>query len=161
MDAFDTWITFAQTITAVAVTLLAISFLTFQVKSDIWRERSLKQLVAVSTLAELSAPIFFFLIAFFPGHPWIVAGQVVGAAGYALIASHIIVFVRHRAEADRFDRIQMLGVLIFCVTFSVLFWWHSIFAKSVALVWMLFSGLWEAWYFLRTPSHSLMNDLYK
>ena len=150
-DSFDLWTSFGQLMAAVSVTLLAIAFLTFQVKSEVWRAHILKQVVAISTLAELSAPLFFFLIALFLNHPWVTAGYVVGGAGYLLIATHVALFVYHRRIADTFDRRQVFGAGILLFTFSLLFWWQSIFVKSVVLVWMLFSGLWEAWYFLRVP----------
>jgi hypothetical protein len=150
-NPFDPWTSFGQLMAAVSVTLLAIAFLTFQVRSEVWRNDILKQVVAISTLIELSAPLFFYLIALFPSHPWVAAGYVVGGAGYLLIATHVGLFVHHRNVADAFDRRQVFGAAILFLTFSLLFWWHSIFVKSVVLVWMLFSGLWEAWYFLRVP----------
>lgn len=148
---YDEWIGFFQYLSAIAATLLGLAFLTFQVRAEIWRGHPLRQTVAVTTLAELAAPMFFGLIFLFPDHPWTEAGFVVGLGGYGVIMWHLVEFIRRYNEADSFDKKQMLGSTIVLATFSCVMWIPSLPWKAGFLVWMIFSGLSEAWIFLRAP----------
>lgn len=150
----DQWIPFFQYIAAIAAALLAIAFLTFQVESSFWKRDALKQSVALTTLTELAAPVFFGLIFLFPGHPWQTAGVVVGVVGYAATAWHVYRFVRGRATADRFDKGQMWGTLVTTTTFSIVLWWPSLEWKAGTLIWLIFSGSAEAWILLGTEERN-------
>lgn len=147
----EEWIVYFQYLTAVAATLLGIAFLTFQVRSDIWRLHPLRKTVAVTTLTELAAPMFFGLFFLMPHHPWLWGGRIVGAVGYIVMVWHLIEYIRHREVADSFDRKQLAGISITIVTFSLLLWWPNIAVKAYTALWMVFSGSTEAWIFLRAP----------
>ncbi|GII23807.1 hypothetical protein [Planosporangium mesophilum] len=144
----DAWVPYFQNLTAVAAALLAIAFLTFQFRSDIWRTHPLKQTVAITTLGELAAPMFLGILFLMPGHPWVLGGRLVGVGGYLIMAWHVAVFIRYRRLADRFDKWQLCGVAITVVTFSFLLWWDSLDVKAYTAAWMIFSGFSEAWVFL-------------
>lgn len=104
---FDEWISLFSALSGVAATLLGLAFVTFQLRSSHWRGQPLKQAVALRTLTELAAPMIFGLIFLFPGHPYITAGYVVGAAGYAVACWHLLTFARHRQVVERFDWWQL------------------------------------------------------
>jgi len=148
---YDEWIPFFQYLAAIAAALLAVAFLAIQVRTDAWRGKPLRAALAVLTLAELAAPVFFGLIFLFPGHPWNVAGQVVGASGYVAILWHAGSFRRHRHDATKLDKWQMAGSALPVTTFSLVLWYPDLRWKAAVLVWLIFSGLTEAWFFLRLP----------
>jgi hypothetical protein len=86
-----------------------------------------------------------------PRHPRHVAGWIVGALGYAAMAWHAVQYRRHRKDetTTSFDRKQMWGMLITFITFSMLAFCPSLEFKSYVCIWLIFSGLSEAWIFLR------------
>lgn len=116
----DIWIPYFQYVASSAGAILAIAFLAFQVREKLWRGDPLKHPVAVMTLVELAASMFFSLIFLMPNHPWKLAGYIVGAFGYAAIAWHFSMFIRHKREADPFDKRQMVGAIIPLITFSIM-----------------------------------------
>lgn len=146
---FDEWVSLFSALSGVAATLLGLAFVTFQLRSWHWKGQPLKQAVALTTLTELAAPMIFGLIFMFPGHPYRTAGYIVGAAGYAVAGGHLLIFIRHRAIAERFDWAQLGGTAVILTTFSILTWAPDIRWKAGVLVWMIFSGASEAWLFLR------------
>lgn len=144
----DQWIPFFEYLTSAAAAILAIAFVVFQLRAEHWRQDPLRQPAAVTTLTELATPVFFGLIFLMPDHPWKVGGAIVGLAGYLVMAVHLVVYRRHRQEADKFDRWQLLGIAVTAVTFSGLLWWPNLYVKASLCVWMIFSGFTEAWIFL-------------
>jgi hypothetical protein len=143
----EEWLAVIQVLPGVSVTLLAIAFVTFQVKLDIWSELPIRQSVAISNLVELSTPMFFSLIALMPGHPWIVAGRVTGVAGYIVIAVHLLLYWRTRTNPRTiFDKLQLVGAVSLIFTFSLLLWVPNLKVKVYVLIWMLFSGTVESWW---------------
>ena len=122
------WVPYFQELCAAATALLAIAFLTFHLNS--WRRSPLKQIVAVTTLSELAASMFFGLIFLIPRHPWVDAGRIVGLAGYVLIIWHLIRYYQHRKTADRFDKRQALGTMATIVTFSIMLWCQNLTYKA-------------------------------
>lgn len=104
--------------------------------------------VAATTLAELSTPLFFGLLFLMPDHPWELAGRLVGALGYLAMAWHVIALVKNWHYVQYFDRVQILGIPITGLTFSLMLWWPSLPVKAGVALWMIFSGFVEAWIFL-------------
>lgn len=145
----DIWIPYFQYVASSAAAILAIAFLAFQVREKLWRGRSLKHPVAVMTLVELAASMFFSLIFLMPNHPWKVAGYIVGTFGYVAIAWHFAAFIKYKREADPFDKRQMVGAIIPLITFSVIMWVPVLEVKAGIAVWFIFSGISEAWISLR------------
>lgn len=147
------WLPVLQVFPGVSVTLLAIAFVTFQVKLDIWSEGPLRQSVAISNLAELSTPMFFSLIALMPGHPWVLAGRLTGVAGYIVVAVHFLLYWKTPANLRTpFDKTQICGAVFLFVTFSLLLWIPNLRVKVYVLIWMLFSGAVESWWYLNVKS---------
>lgn len=143
----DDWIPYFEYLTSASAGILAIAFLAFQVRSEIWRSHPLMHPVAATTLAELSTPVFFGLLFLMPSHPWELAGLLTGALGYLAMAWHMIALVVNRHAVQSFDRIQLTGVPITGLTFGLLLWWPSLQVKAGVALWMIFSGFIEAWLF--------------
>ena len=151
MADYGEWISFFQYLAAIAAALLAIAFLAFQLRTKMWRRQPLRQAFAITTLAELAAPVFFGLMFLFPDHPWRGAGVIVGTAGYLSILWYLIMTVYHWDQTTRFDHAQLATTIVPVTTFSVLFWFPNLRWKAGVLVWMIFSGLCEAWLALEPP----------
>jgi len=77
-----------------------------------WHNEPLRQVVAVTTLAELAAPLFFGLLVLTPDHPWKIAGMLVGAGGYGVMVWHIVTLALHRKKIGTFDKMQAFGLLV-------------------------------------------------
>lgn len=151
VDPFDEWVPFFEYLVGASAALLGLAFVTFQVRAEHWRGRPLRQPVAVGTLAELAAPLFFGLLFLLVGHPWRQAGYIVGAFGYSTIIFHLLAYYKHRIEALSWDRKQLLGVSVTAITFSILMWSPSIYWKAYVSVWFVFSGFGEAWLLVQPP----------
>lgn len=154
----ENWNDFFAAITGVSVVLLSIAFLTFQVRSKMWHKEPLRQVVAVTTLAELAAPAFFGLLVLTPDHPWKVAGILVGVGGYAVMTWHIVLLAKHRTKVGTFDKLQAFGLLMTGTTFSLMLWYSSLAVKSYVCVWLIFSGASESWIFLNPPRAALRKE---
>jgi phosphatidylserine synthase len=150
-DPLDVWNSYFSGVAATAAALLAIAFLTFQVRADIWKRNLVKQAVAWTTLVELSAPVLFGLLFLIPHHHWHVAGIIVGISGYGVMLAHAIIFLRARKmkTVDKFDKNQMWGMPITFVTFSIFLFVPFLSWKAYTCLWMIISGFSEAWIFLR------------
>jgi len=152
MDINDPWIPFFEYLVSAGAAILAIAFLTFQFRAEVWRGHPLKRLVAVRTLAELATPVFFGLIYLMPSHSWVWAGGIVGFGGFILIGYYFIAFHKYRHLKEPFDTLQRLGSFVILLLFAILAWpWEPVelWWKAGICTWMIFSGLGESWIFLR------------
>lgn len=87
------WSGYFQTLSGVSATLLGIVFVAFQFDHKKWATDKLRHPIAVLSLVELAAPLFFSLMLLFPGPLWsewgwfvdtpafVVAGVLVGLGG--------------------------------------------------------------------------------
>jgi hypothetical protein len=148
----EAYVNYFGVLAGVASAILGLALVTFTLQVKLWRELPLRQAVAVTTLAELSAPVFFGLIFLTARHPWHLAGYVVGALGYAVMAMHVVVYIRHHHSATSFDNMQMFGLLITATTYSLIAWFPSLELRAYVCIWFVFSGLFETWLFLRPDS---------
>ena len=149
----DKWIPFFEYLTSASAAILAFTFAVFQIRgAEHWRRDPLRQLAAITTLTELSAPVFFGLIFMMTYHTLHAAGRVVGGIGYVVMSVHIVQYWRCRRNRnpapDGFDKWQLAGLGVTFVTFSGLFWWPNLSLKAGVCIWMIFSGFSEAWLFL-------------
>ncbi|WP_328974201.1 hypothetical protein [Streptomyces canus] len=152
----DRWSGFFSTIAGVAAALLAVAFITFQLKIDVWRGGGrLRHLAAVFTLWELSAPLLIALILAMPAHPWRVAAILTGAIGLAVLITHWALYAG-TAESDRspFDQKQFRLSFISLVTFGgmagsgLMYEQPGMYLLASLSIWSLISGTYEAWIYL-------------
>lgn len=61
----STWTDFLSMLAQVAVALLALLFVSFQIARDRWVTKPARQYVAVQTLLEFLTPSFFAIVALF------------------------------------------------------------------------------------------------
>lgn len=170
------WVSYFEYLIAAAGVILGIAFLAFQVRPASHLSVA-KQIRLVATLMELSAPMAFGLLFLIPGHPWMVAGWIVGCVGWALTGSYYLAFVLFDGKNalfrwsrgalskfirkdwlpwvrtldtsfDRLDRLQLKLLPVSVVTYGILLFWPRLDAKAYVLLWLIFSGLSEAWLFL-------------
>lgn len=149
------WTTYFQYLVAASGVILAIAFLAFQERRHVWHGNRLKWIEAIVTITELSTPMFFGLIFLTPGHPWVVAGRIVGALGWSVAAAHALVFLLvllgslPAGQIKAFDWVQLVLTLGFSgATYGLLILWQNLDVKAYVCLWMIFSGLVEAWWFL-------------
>lgn len=150
----EPWIGFFQTIAQVAVTLLAIAFLTFTIR-DTWRSDQLKSLIAVATLLELNVPLFVSLIILLPGHPWKAASWAVGAGSMGFILYYWVMFFR-TDRPDDFDILHVVGSPISLIIYTLIFispFAFGLYVVSGLLIWLIVSGVAESWRFLEVRGH--------
>jgi hypothetical protein len=146
------YVSFFEVLAGASAAILALVLATFQLNIDRWRAHPLREPVALVTLAELAAPLFFSLMFLLPSHPWRWTGVLPGGVGYLAIILHVSQYIRWRSEAERFDHIQLwIGNSIVVFTFSVLAWSSSLPWKAAVCIWFIFSGVTEAWFFIPRP----------
>ncbi len=116
----DAFVNYFGVLAGVGSAILGLALVTFTLQVAVWRTNPLRQAVAITTLAELSTPVFYGLLFLTPRHPWHVAGYIVGALGYAVMAFHVIQFMRYKATATSFDKKQMWGILVTVISFSIM-----------------------------------------
>ena len=156
----SSWNDFLTMLAQVAVALLALLFVSFQIARDRWVKRPARKLVAIQTLFEFLTPSFFAIIALLPLAPfhlgsvqisvWQVGGVLTGILGLGVSIAIIRYGFANHEKTDKFLkgqlRLQPLAVFeyVLVLTFSAL---GSLPLASIIMVWLLFSGLWETWMF--------------
>lgn len=165
VDWNDAWNGYFQTLAGVSATLLGLAVVAFQLHPENWAKDPLRHPVAVLSLTELAGPLFFSLMVMFPaGHRvfwnwlpdqqgYIVAGWIVGVFGGAVIAWHLVAYLREK-ERQSFDHWQMGGDIISVYTFGVMLAPVGLEWKAAVAVWMCFSGIVEAWVYFSVPGRS-------
>lgn len=155
-----TWIDFFEMLAQVAVALLALLFVTFQITREKWISKHTRKLIAIQTLLEFLVPSFFAMIALLPIDPiqlgkfqlsiWQIGGILFSLVG--LIMSYKIIrygnnnreslgsFFKKQKGYQKYAIIEYLFILIFSVL-NMLAW------TSIMLIWLLLSGSIETWMF--------------
>ena len=147
--AADEWNYFLAALAPTSGTILAIALAVLLSGSKKWLLNPLKQAVTVLTVAQLSAPVFFALIALMPSHPWKIAGALVGVVGYAAIINHVVQYVQYEGHIETSDVVRLWLIILSVASFSVLLWIPSLAWKAGACVWMIPSGLIDCWLTLK------------
>src|SRR3954451_14733672 len=143
------YVSLFESLAGASAAILALVLATFQLNIDRWRAHPLREPVALITLAELAAPLFFSLMFLLPTHPWRWSGVLPGGLGYLAIIWHTVQYFRCRNKAERFDHFQMwLGNAIVLFTFSALAWSPSLPWKAGVSIWFILSAVTEAWFFI-------------
>lgn len=149
----DKWTGFFSAIAAVSAAIIAIAFLTFQVKSEMWRRDKLLNHVAIFTLTEFGTPLVTGLIFLMPSHPWRIAAIIVGVAGLGLVGSYWKAY-RTKDKPSDFDRLELRLSIISLVRYSLLIVAGLLpqdfgsYLLASLLVWFLISGSIESWWLL-------------
>lgn len=157
----DDWQTFYATLAPVAVTAFSVMFLSLQVKSQVWRGRILLHVSAVAALAELFVVLVAALIISMAGRPWEWAAWIAGGGGLVVVIVHWWFYLRELMRERRggppilkFERTQARVAVMSLIVYSGIFvspWlpnrW-SVYLLAGLLVWLLFSGAYEAWWLL-------------
>jgi len=156
----DQWSGFFSTIASIAAALLAVAFLTFQLRIDVWRDGGrLRHMTAVFTLWEFGAPLLIALILAMPAHPWRVAAILAGAIGLAVLTTFWVLYGKTpRSASDderRFEENQFglsfisLGTFGGMVAAGLMGEQAGMYLLAALSIWSLISGAYEAWIFLK------------
>ncbi|GAA0612943.1 hypothetical protein [Streptomyces crystallinus] len=156
----EQWSGFFSTLAGAAAALLAVSFVTFQLKIEIWRRGGrLRHLTAVFTVWEFGAPLLIALIMAMPARPWRVAAILTGLIGLAVLGTYWVTYARTpRSRRESFDRQQFklsfisLGAFGGMVVAGLLWEQTGIYLLASLSLWSLLSGTYEAWVYLELPS---------
>lgn len=157
----EDWQTFYATMAPVSVTAFSVLFLSLQVRSAVWRGRILLHVSAIAALAELFVVLVASLITSMAGRPWEWAAWIAGGGGLVVVFVHWWFYVRELWRARRGTRrilrfehqqagagfasmIVYLGLVVSPLLPES--WGLYVFAGL--LVWLLFSGAYEAWWLL-------------
>jgi hypothetical protein len=156
VSAMEVWTSFFAAVVGVSAALIAIAFLVFQLKSDIWRTDTVRHFIALFTLAEFATPLVVGLIILMPSHPWRLASAIVGTGGLVMLVSYWIAYSR-ADEPSPFDRLQFRLSAISFVCYVALTGAAAlpqnagVYLVGGLSVWFLVSGSIEAWQFLVPP----------
>jgi hypothetical protein len=165
-SSVDKWSGFFQSLSGVSATLLGISFVAFQFRHQSWAQDKLRHPIAVLSLVELAAPVFFSLMLLFPVPLWsqwgwfpdtpgyVAAGWLVGLGGYSVLVWQAWAYF-HDSDRKAFDRWQFRGSIVPVITFGVMLFPFGLEWKAAVSIWMTLSGITEAWMYLGTPERSL------
>src|SRR3954454_25216667 len=91
------YVSLFEVLAGASAAILALVLATFQLNIDRWRAHPLREPVALVTLAELAAPLFFALMFLLPSHPWRWTGVLPGCVGYLAIIWHVYQYIRWRS----------------------------------------------------------------
>lgn len=156
------WINFFEYLTSASAAILAIAFAAFSLSPGYWKQNALRHTAGVMSIVELAIPLFFGLMYLPPGHHWIIGGWLVGSFGYLAIFTQLVVagWYRFRRkpkfEFELMDKLQIFaGVPMVSFTFSLMLWYPSLSVKAWTCVWLIFSGLSEAWISLNLPAQKV------
>lgn len=151
---FDDWITFFGALAGLSATIFSVMFVTFQVRSELWKDSRLRRAVAISALGELLVALLVSLISLMAGNPWRTAAMVAGGFGVMVILAHWYFFILDRAEARPFDRAQAKTAWFSFTLYVTIFTCGFLDPKPALYViasistWLLFSGASEAFLLL-------------
>jgi hypothetical protein len=154
----DEWSGFFSTIAGIAAALLAVAFVTFQLKIGVWRGGRLRHMAAVFTLWEFGAPLLIALIFAMRAHPWRVAAILTGAIGLAVLVTYWVLYAKapepDRSPRSAFDKNQFRLSFISLGTFGGMFAaglmceQAGMYLLAALSIWSLISGTYEAWIYL-------------
>jgi hypothetical protein len=149
MDAFF------STLAQVAGGLLAIGFITFQIRVDYWQKDRLRHMIAIRTLGEFLMVMSFSLLCLaYPGS-WRLFSVVMGLVVVVSVTSFQRVCWTRQHRLTRFELAQMrlspiadLEALYLFATAAV----GGIDWLPPLLIWLLFSRSAQSWSLLTPPS---------
>ena len=151
---FDDWIAFFAALAGLSATIFSVMFITFQVRSELWKDSRLRRAVATSALGELLVALFVSLISLMAGNPWRAAAMVAGGFGVLVILTHWYFFILDRDVAKPFDRAQAKGAWFSFALYITIFTCGFLGPKPGLYIiasistWLLFSGAGEAFLLL-------------
>jgi hypothetical protein len=151
---FDDWIAFFAALAGLSATIFSVMFVTFQVRSELWKDSRLRRAVATSALGELLVALFVSLISLMADNPWRAAAMVAGGFGVIVILTHWYFFILDREEAKPFDRGQAKGAWFSLALYFTIFICAflnprpALYIIASICTWLLFSGASEAFLLL-------------
>jgi hypothetical protein len=151
---FDDWIAFFAALAGLSATIFSVMFVTFQVRSELWKDSRLRRAVATSALGELLVALFVSLISLMAGNPWRAATMVAGGFGVIVILTHWYFFILDRAAAKSFDHAQAKAAWFSFTLYVTIFICGFLNPRPALYIiasistWLLFSGASEAFLLL-------------
>lgn len=151
---FDDWIAFFAALAGLSGTIFSVMFVTFQVRSELWKDSRLRRAVATSALGELLVALFVSLISLMAENPWRAAAMVAGGFGVIVILMHWYFFILDRAAAKPFDHAQAKAAWFSFALYVTIFICGFLNPKPGLYIiagistWLLFSGASEAFLLL-------------
>jgi hypothetical protein len=147
--------TFFSTLAQVAGGLLAIVFITFQIRIEYWRRDRLRHLVAIRTLGEFLIVMTFALLYLAYPQAWRYFAAAMTLVILASVTSFQRIALARRGSLNQEALMQLrlspivdleAGYIAFCVIWGELTWLPPI------LLWLLFSRSAQSWHLLTPPS---------
>lgn len=151
---FDDWVAFFAALAGLSATIFSVMFITFQVRSELWKDSRLRRAVATSALGELLVALFVSLISLMAGNPWRAAAMVAGGFGVIVILTHWYFFILERDAAKPFDHAQAKAAWFSFALYTTIFICGLLDPKPGLYIiasistWLLFSGAGEAFLLL-------------
>jgi hypothetical protein len=151
---FNDWITFFTALAGLSTTIFSVMFVTFQVRTELWKKSRLRRAVASSALGELLVAMFVSIISLIAGNPWRAAAMVSGGLGVVVILMHWYFFILGHDEAKDFDHVQAKTAWFSFALYITIFVCGFLDPKPALYIiagistWLLFSGASEAWLLL-------------
>jgi hypothetical protein len=152
---------FYSVMSQVAVSLLALLFVSFQIAHKRWVKSTGRKILAIQTSFEFMTPLLFSLCVILPTNTfilfgikivvWKTGGVIIGAIGLIIACWFVIYAWRHPKNRDIFVKRQLALqlVAIFFDYIPIMIW--SILGRldvvSLWMIWMLVSGSVETWLF--------------
>ena len=156
----SSWTDFLSMLAQVAVALLALLFVSFQIARDRWVSKPARQLVAIQTLLEFLTPSFFAIIALLPVAPfnigsvqlsgWQIGGFLTSIFGLVVSLAVSRYGLTHHKSIDKFLetqlKLQPIAILeyVLILIFSIA---GNLVLASIMMIWLLLSGSFETWLF--------------
>jgi hypothetical protein len=143
---------FFATLAQVSAGILAIAIVTFQIKVEFWRNDILRHMIVIRTLGEFVTPLFFSLVTLHQDHNWRIVGTIIGIAGCLFVFTQHIIGVKRWSKIDKFSKTQLIGSILMYFEYGAILLFSTVIPNisyvSYILIWLIFSGTFEAWWFL-------------
>jgi hypothetical protein len=146
---------FFSTLAQVAAGLLAIVFVTFQIRIEYWQKDKLRHLVAIRTLGEFLLVLVFSMLCLAYPNAWQLFAAIMGLVVLASVSYYQGFCLRNRPRLVNEDRVQFVFSPLADVEAAFLLVaarWGDLAWLPPLLLWLLFSRTAQAWRLLTPPA---------